>query len=497
MINVIRKYHLLFLLLFILFIFFILKTYKDYGISWDEQFYLAYGKNYIDYFFKRPILAQKIDPLHGLSHGAFFDILYVFILRMFHADTNFAVLHLVKALVSSMTLIFVYLSIFVITKKRKIALAGAILMIFFPRWTGDMFDNHMDSVATLLYAIELYLALKILQLRANKYFKIHIIIFAIISAIAFSHRMILFFIPLILFSLLYLKEKNKTRMLKTFLVVFLPVFSAIYILVTPSFGLYGLSGFLKQIIYLFRYQWHNTNLFDGAYILAKHLPWYYLPKWIVITTPLIILAFAFIGVIGMIGRINKANILIILSLILPLAAVSILRPVIYDGWRLFLFLSVPLVIIASMGFETLLQNKPALIKYLAVFLLVLNIFTTSREMMNLHPYEFIFFNSLVGGLKGANGKYDTEYWGKSYKEAVVWLKKNEIKKEKNYSIFSCDNTFSSEYYFSKNMKLVKNVKEADYAVCYTRWNGDKNIPGKTIYIVSREGVRLNVVKKVR
>jgi len=75
------------------------------------------------------------------------------------------------------------------------------------------------------------------------------------------------------------------------------------------------------------------------------------------------------------------------------------------------------------------------------------------------------------------------------------LEKNEIKdKSKIYNIYSCDFRYSASYYFSKNMKLVDRLKEADYAICFTRWNGDKKIPGKIIYTVEREGTPLSFVK---
>ena len=31
-------------------------------------------------------------------------------------------------------------------------------------------------------------------------------------------------------------------------------------------------------------------------------------------------------------------------------------------------------------------------------------------LVRLHPYEYLFYNSLVGGLEGASRRYVTDYW---------------------------------------------------------------------------------------
>ena len=42
-------------------------------------------------------------------------------------------------------------------------------------------------------------------------------------------------------------------------------------------------------------------------------------------------------------------------------------------------------------------------------------------MYRLHPYEMTYFNRLTGGLAGAVGRYETEYWITSYREAIEWI----------------------------------------------------------------------------
>jgi hypothetical protein len=42
-------------------------------------------------------------------------------------------------------------------------------------------------------------------------------------------------------------------------------------------------------------------------------------------------------------------------------------------------------------------------------------------LVRLHPYEYLVYNSLVGGLDGASRRYDLDYWFGSMPEAINYL----------------------------------------------------------------------------
>lgn len=44
------------------------------------------------------------------------------------------------------------------------------------------------------------------------------------------------------------------------------------------------------------------------------------------------------------------------------------------------------------------------------------------DMVRLHPYQYAYFNRLIGGgLASAVGRYEIDYWSTSYKEGVEWV----------------------------------------------------------------------------
>ncbi len=489
--------HILFLVVFILFLFLISFTYRDYGISWDELAYVNTGNFYIRNFFNPSAVVKNIELQHAVTHGAFFDVLYQLPQKLFHpAATDYSLLHLTKALSASTTLIFLYLTILVLTGNPLVGFVGVILLIFMPRWTGDIFDNHIDISSTLLFSIELFLAVMLLTLRSKKNFIRYWLTFSLVSAIAFSSRLVLIIVPVIFFPIFILKNKMKESRVKLLIIFFL-IFLASLIVVDPALRSFGWDGIVKKIIYTVRFQFPRESLFEGEFLSGHSLPWYYLPKWILITTPLVTIVLFLCGVLRILRNNKTVLLFILLIFLIPLLAVMILRPVLYDGWRQFMFLTIPIIIISSLGFESIWNLEIGNWKLVIGLLVVIGLFSIGYTMYRLHPYEYVYFNSFVGGLKGASGNYETDYWSKSYREAVLWLEKNEIKKNKTYKIFSCDYRFSASYYFLENMKLVDQLEQADYAICFTRWNEDRKIRGKTIYVVKRESTVLSYVKKLR
>ncbi len=511
-----NKPFLLFLALFISFLVFIFATYQNYGISWDESAFWYKGKLLAQNFFDTEAIFKKVPEPHLQNHGDIFEPIY-YILQKSDKDPNFERLHLIKALFASQTLLALYLILKTLSKNKYIPVIGVLLLIFFPRWTGDIFDNHVDIITTWLYAWLLYLGLKILLERRINRLLGFLLLFSFTQALSFSHRSFLMVASVILFPLFIIKKGKKllhsVKILITSGIAILTFFITIFA-TTPYVRYYGLLGIYRRLFAGVTAQFGlpGDTLFDGKIYSTNNLPWYYLSKWITITTPLITLIFFTLGTIYMLSQIlgKRKNsltfpyIFILLSFFFPLFAIFIIHPIIYDGWRIFLFFSLPLVVIGALGCDMLLQYPKRYIRLLTIFLLIINISLTGREMYRLHPYEYIYFNSLVGGLPRASQNYETDYWGKSFKEAALWLKEFEISKRspnRIYSVFLCDTPDMAFPYFNYQMIAVNSPDHADYFICYTR-NRDSDMQeiekkAKTVYLVKREGVTLNYVERLR
>ena len=247
--------------------------------------------------------------------------------------------------------------------------------------------------------------------------------------------------------------------------------------------------------------WQNHVLFLGQQVLSTHLPWYYLPVWLLIGLPLFVL---FLTVYSLAGLLKKWKdplfILMLAALAVNLMVYFLAKPVIYDGLRHFLFLIPILVVLAASGaVEFWLGSSRSLVKNIVAGLVALNLLVVGVHMVRLHPYEYIYFNELTGGLKGSEGNFDSDYWGASFREAVEWLHRNETKDKAGiYKITGNGNPYQIFYYFPKNIEWVDDIKNADYYLSTTRDN--KHLlagSAPVIHIVEREGVPLNYVFKLK
>ncbi|HLD24444.1 MAG TPA: hypothetical protein VJB96_00860, partial [Patescibacteria group bacterium] len=131
------------------------------------------------------------------------------------------------------------------------------------------------------------------------------------------------------------------------------------------------------------------------------------------------------GLIGLIRRIRPIGILLFLWLFLPLTRYLIPSVGVIDGVRHFEEVLFPLAAIAALGLDALfsfVRHRLAKLVFSGVFLFTIYYLLITN--FSYHPYQITYFNELVGGVKGAFGKYDLDYWGTSQKAAVEWVNEN-------------------------------------------------------------------------
>ncbi len=92
------------------------------------------------------------------------------------------------------------------------------------------------------------------------------------------------------------------------------------------------------------------------------------------------------------------------------------RVPVFNNLRLFLFAIPPMLLVAGIGLEALFNQVTR--PWLRGLLLAVAIAPGIWGIFRLHPYEYTYFNSLVGGVSGAYGDYDLDYWCTSLKEAT-------------------------------------------------------------------------------
>ena len=178
-----------------------------------------------------------------------------------------------------------------------------------------------------------------------------------------------------------------------------------------------------------RHPTHISTLFRGEIVRYPNVPWDYIPTWILITTPPAALILAALG-IGHVARLCAARrrdalanstarfgLLALACLALPVAAVIALNSNLYHDWRHMYFLYAPLCVLAAFGLRALAGIPRPNLRAAAFALAALGIALAAVQMVRIHPYQNVYFNSMVDK-SGLSDRWTMDYWHVARKEAL-------------------------------------------------------------------------------
>ncbi len=260
-----------------------------------------------------------------------------------------------------------------------------------------------------------------------------------------------------------------------------------------------IGHFIESVRVMSEYPWRGQVLFDGTFYLSTEIPRSYLPVLlgIQLTEPVWFLFAAGLAVTvyGSIKKRIESRMLLILTLvwfILPLIGFIATRSPLYDNFRQVFFILPPVFMMAGVLFEKI--KRPALQAALIGLLVLPGII----DGINLHPYEYIYYNRFIGGVHGAYRKFELDYWGTSYREAALWLDKNA---PANSSIWVEGPAhllipLRKDFHFYSDYEAAR-ASHYDYVVATSRYNLDlTSYPNaKVVYAIMRDGAVLTVIKQ--
>ena len=126
-----------------------------------------------------------------------------------------------------------------------------------------------------------------------------------------------------------------------------------------------------------------------------------------------------------------------------------------------------------------------------------------RVMIELHPHQYVYFNRLVGGLPGAYERYDTDYYGETYKALFtglyehLWATEREEFLTREYTVTGCIPSEIAREYERQNVRFTRTAG-ADFFVGYQREDClHKFSRSPVIYRETRQGTTLSLVRDLR
>jgi hypothetical protein len=168
------------------------------------------------------------------------------------------------------------------------------------------------------------------------------------------------------------------------------------------------------------YDFDGPVVFDGLDLPASQLPWSYLPTWLLIATPPVVLAGMVLSIVAPVRGWGWSRLALWSVALFPLVLIVVRDSTVYDGMRHVLFVYPPLVVLAASGWTAVLTSRFQWLRAGAVALLIPGMATLLAFHVRSSPNQVAYVNELVGGPRGALGRYELDYWGNCMLQAVAW-----------------------------------------------------------------------------
>lgn len=294
-------------------------------------------------------------------------------------------------------------------------------------WAESHFNTEKDIPETAYWSFFMYAIWKGVVTKSWKW-----IIFAgILFGLALGTKLNIIF-ALVIVALWILTEVTKNVKIKNkkffdikliFSFVSIPVIGLTILVLTwpylwgdPINGVLRMIGFYKTI--------GSSSSVSGSLFGLNFYPL----KWILYTTPLVILFLSSVGIFKSVLGFRKLKInpetLFVVWLLISVFRVMAPGSNIYGGVRQIMEFIPAMALLSAVGFSVIAKRVGVRWSYVLAVIIFIPIFL---KIVSIHPNENVYFNTLVGGLSGAK-ESNIPFWGFSfgspYRQAAVWLNKN-------------------------------------------------------------------------
>jgi hypothetical protein len=507
-------------------------TFRDYGRTWDEAVHMTYGNHILRWygsgFRDESALFYRIDYLYGGG----FDFLGALFRRAARPMDGYDAIHLMGALIGIIGVAGTWMLGRVLGGPRAGFFSVLLIALTHPYY-GHMFNNPKDLPfavghvwglyfvcrAILIFpklptgfcvrmaiALGLAMSVRIGGLLLVCYFGMAIAVWSAYQGLMFRSLEIGYRYAM------HLGRRGLAVVAGAWAVMLISWPWAVYDPIRrPIAALRRMSQFIDHV---------RDMPFDGVWISNLDAPRDYALHYLAYKLPEVVVLAAVGGLVfgGVwIWRrgwrpenvsLALAWFVLGLSIVFPLAYSAYKKPVLYDGLRHFLFIVPSIVVVAALVFEMLARRLvrrwrrvgAAVVGGLALAYAVDHVVTSVRY----HPFQYVYFNRLIGGLAGADGRYSTDYYGVTYKEAsetlvdMVWEEDPEVYVNSVFGVSGCIGPGNVFHYMPRNFAYERREDKFDFWVGYTRQKCHLRHDEFPIYFeIRRDGGLLTLARDAR
>jgi tetratricopeptide (TPR) repeat protein len=521
--DVKKKRYVFIAIAFLLLVLMILMS-RNAGINCDEAVHYDQSVAVWNYFSTHGKDRSALDtPLTHLKYyGQSYDNITTFLINLLGIEDIYGFRHLMSTMAGWLAIVISALLAVWLSGYE----AGIIVLILFalsPTFLGHAQNNLKDVPFALAYVSGTYFTFRFLSSgRKNSGWDVLCLTLSIAFCISIRPGGIILICSGILFLLAFylvgaLQEGSIALRdgLKKLLII--TAISASGYLLSTILWPFALQDPLRNPVISYKvmldYPETFRQIFEGRNEWSDFMPWYYLPKSMAITIPLLVTAGFILSPLLLniitVPRKRIFTIFLLTSVIIPVLFVVIRKSNLYSSWRHFLFVYPGMVVLASMALAAIYKYKEGNYRKL--------IFILAFAAASIHPflfilrnpnYSYLYYNQLAGGVKGAYGNYETDYYFISQREASEWLIKyldnNNIK-----DTLIVGSNYSASWFFRQkpNIRNVyfrneeRSMHDWDYAITTNRYIPPSQLkskiwpPADALKIIYVDGAAVSAVIK--
>jgi hypothetical protein len=437
----------------------------DYGISWDESIQRRHGRVSIDYAAEKLGMTDHValEPKWDLedyqwsNYGMIYQITASGLeLALGYEDDPYhyyKLRHWMNFLLFWLACIYFYRTLRLrFPDQDWYPLIGTLALVLSPRIFANGFYNPKDHILLVFYLISIFTLLRFLKHRTWR----NLIFHAFATGLALNTRLPALIVPLTTTLILgweFLRTPKDNGKNIVWVAAYLPLSIAFMVPFFPYLWEDTFSRLIDAFTEMSAFDWDSYVWLFGDRISALDVPAYYIPAWIIITTPILYVLFMFTGIYAT-GRNmfsslkefrfwrNDQELLDFAQLGLsigPILVVILLGSTLYNGWRHLHFVYPGFVFLLMVGFEwaqkkwaqrttrkpdTPTTRKPdnSILARPQVPKIVLGagLVLTALTMVIYHPHQQVYFNIAIQG-KPLITRFDMDYWGVGFREAFLEL----------------------------------------------------------------------------
>ncbi|MBP2315205.1 ArnT family glycosyltransferase [Azospirillum soli] len=506
-------------------------SFRSYGISTDEEVQHIYGKKLLSFYLSG---FQDQSAFHFKDlylYGGLFDLVTAVLVHVSPFE-EYETRHLLCALVGVLGIAGCWRYARLLGGPRAGFVAAALLALS-GVYYGAMFNNTKDVPFAAGMVWTLYFATRILN-QLPRPSRSAVLKFGLTLGLTLAIRIgavlagFYLAVALALYVALVARREGMGVALsdtRRIVVALLPAIPVAYVLMAafwPWAVQHPLNP-LEALRVVSHFPIDIQTLFMGEMVSSAAPPALYLPVYLAVKVPEAVLIGTGVAVLLALAWFVRGGwrlragfeavrfVPLALAAFLPILLFVLMRPSVYNGIRHFLFVVPPMVVMAGLATDRLWvyaerHGRRAGQAFSAGVTVVAVLYAWQLGCM--HPNQYVYYNQFTGGLKGAQGRFELDYWGNSQHEALQELiafveRENDgHPPPRQYTLTVCGNTLAVRFELPPWLRLVNGIepdwRRADFFMAFTQVKRCPSLlGGHPIIEIAADDVPLTIVKDRR